>query len=131
MILQPYGNYVEDRLACAGPMDLIHLLYEGALEQVRAARSYLSAGDVMARGTALSKAFDFIAELILSLNHEQGGQMSARLLRIYGYLQTRLLDAHRQQSDSLLAEVESILTTLRDNWREIDRLLDPSRQSSD
>ena len=112
-----------DKLTFAGPMDLIDLLYEGALEQVRSARSYLSSGDVMARGTALSKAFEFISELILSLNHERGGQMSADLLRVYGYLQTQLLDAHRQQSDPLLAEAETILTSLRDNWREVDRLL--------
>jgi flagellar protein FliS len=123
MNTQSYASYVEDQLTCASPTDLIHLLYEGALEKVRSARLHLSAGDVMARGRALTKAFEFVSELIVSLDHEKGGQMSANLLRIYGYVQTRLLDAHRQQSDSVLAEVEAILTSLRDNWRGVEQLL--------
>lgn len=99
------------------------MLYDGALEQVRAARSHLAAGDAIARGAAISKAFEFLSELILSLNHEAGGQMSADLQRVYGYVQSRLLEAHVQQSDSILAEAERILTGLQENWREIDRLL--------
>jgi flagellar protein FliS len=109
-------EYLESRIEAATPMELVCLLYEGALGSVREARRHLAADDAMARSRSITKAYNFIAELIASLDHENGEPISGNLRDLYAYVQTRLLRAHQERSDKLLAEVESLMQTLADGW---------------
>src|ERR1039458_5604100 len=45
-----HDAYLESRVLSADPLELVHLLYEAAIEAVREARRYLAAGETAVRG---------------------------------------------------------------------------------
>ena len=119
----PYHAYLDNNMATENPVDLVTALYEGAIKAVQQARHCLETEDIWGRSKAISKAVDIITELILSLNHEKGGELSGRLKDLYGYMQTRLLAAHASQEDEPMAEVIGLLTTLLDGWYKVGEQL--------
>lgn len=111
-----YQQYVEDEILTADPIRLVQLLYKGAMEAVVSARSCLARGDIKGRSTSTTRAIQILAELSFSLNHEAGGELSARLAALYDYMQRRLIDGNQEQIDPPFAEVEKILGTLGEAW---------------
>lgn len=110
---------MESRVLSADPIELIHILYEHTLGLVQDARCHLAAGDISARGKAISRAIDALAELDSSLDHEAGGSISRNLAGLYQYMRMRLLTANIRRQDAPLAEVESLLKTLSEAWSAI------------
>lgn len=117
----PYQTYLQDEILTADPVKLVQLLYAGAIEAVTCARTKLANGDIKARSTAVSKAIEILAELISSLDYERGGELSTRLACLYDYMQRRLIDANREQTDPPLAEVAQILHTLEEAWSKVNQ----------
>ena len=102
----------------ADPMELVCLLYQHALGAVQDARRHLKGGDIAARGKAISKAVGILGELTSSLDHNAGGTISTNLEQLYAYMSLRLTEANIRKQDAPLAEVESLLNTLNQAWRE-------------
>jgi flagellar secretion chaperone FliS len=113
--------YLETRVLTADPVELIGLLYQRALDVIGDARRYLEAGDIAGRGRAISKAVAILGELNNSLDHKVGGQLSANLEQLYRYMMMRLTQANVRKADTPLAEVESLLTTLAQAWKQVER----------
>ncbi len=113
----PYQAYVEGSVFSGNPIGMVIALYEGATDAIRQAKDCLRCGDVWGRSKAINKGIEILTELLVSLDHEAGGEISANLKRIYSYLQCRLLDAHAQQADGPLNEAEGLLNTMLEGWR--------------
>ena len=97
------------------PMELVVMLYEGALRFVGEAREAIRQGDVVARTNATRRALDIVAELQNTLNLEEGGEIAAELDRLYTYITSRILDVTR--GDTVAAdEIAKLLTTLREGF---------------
>jgi flagellar secretion chaperone FliS len=108
--------YLESRIMAAEPLELIRMLYHGAIGSASEARRHLAAGRIADRSAAISKTCEIIAELASSLDHEQGGEISERLAQLYDYMQYRLVEANIKQADEPLAEVMALLGTLVEAW---------------
>lgn len=108
--------YLESRVLSADPVELVRLLYQGAIGAISDARRFLAAGQIAERSRAISKASAIVIELSASLDSASGGEISSRLAALYEYLLHRLLEANLQQSDAALAEVLSLLMTLSEGW---------------
>ena len=119
LTVDPYRAYEESSVAGSNPVNLVVALYEGALASVAAAKACLQSGDILTRGKAITKAVNIVSELLASLDHEKGGEVSANLYRIYLYIHKRLLEAHGQQRREPLDEVESLLSTLLPGWKTV------------
>lgn len=105
----------------ASPHKLITMLYDGARSAIAKARFHLEAGDVAARGTAISKAIDIIDNgLRAVLDHDAGGEISANLESLYEYMVRRLMLANLRSDAALLAEVDALLESLASAWAQID-----------
>ncbi|HXE64339.1 MAG TPA: flagellar export chaperone FliS [Bryobacteraceae bacterium] len=111
--------YLETRILSADPVELVSILYEYAAMSVQDARESLAAKDVPGRARAVTKAIAIVGELEGSLNREQGGEIAANLGRLYPYMRDRLTQANITQTDEPLAEVEALLKTLGEGWKEI------------
>ncbi len=120
MQTNPYQAYIETEILTSDPLKLVQLLYRGALDAVAEARMKLAQGDIGGRNAAAMKTFAILAELSASLDHEKGGELSARLAALYDYMQRQLLEGNHTQTDSPFAEVEQLLNTLADAWLNID-----------
>ncbi|UIF91464.1 flagellar export chaperone FliS [Cupriavidus sp. UYPR2.512] len=105
----------------ASPQKLITMLYDGARSAIAKAKFNLEAGDVPARGNAISKAIDIIDNgLRAVLDHEAGGEISANLESLYEYMVRRLMLANLRSDAALLAEVDTLLESLASAWAQID-----------
>jgi len=111
-----YQNYLEDEILRAAPLELVQLMYRGALDRIAAARQCLRSGDIRARSQSLTKAFAIVHELSSSLNHTKGGELSKQLAALYDYVERLLLDANATQTEPPLIEAERLLSTLLDAW---------------
>jgi flagellar protein FliS len=109
-------SYLESRVLAADPVELIHILYEHTLTQVRAARTARASNDIRGGSQAICKALKAIGELEAALDHNAGGSISRNLARLYRYMRRRLTDANVRRDQSALAEVESLILTLDEGW---------------
>lgn len=74
-----HDTYLEEKILSADPVELVCMLYQGAIDAVEEARRYLAAGEIAARSRAISKACDIVLELSSALDIQLGGQLSLRL----------------------------------------------------
>jgi flagellar protein FliS len=113
-----YANnaYINNQAVSADPLELVRMLYRGALEAVSAARHSARQGEIAARVERLAKVSAIITELTLSLDREGGGEIGFLLARLYDYIQHLVLKANMEQSEIPLIEVERLLGTMLEGW---------------
>jgi flagellar protein FliS len=114
----PYQAYTEGSVFNDQPLRLVVALYEGALDATRQAVSCLQARDIWGRGKAINKGIAILSELLVSLDEQKGGEIAGNLKRLYLYMQRRLIEAHSRQAAPPLLEVEKLLETMLEGWRE-------------
>ncbi|MDA3921251.1 MAG: flagellar export chaperone FliS [Salinisphaera sp.] len=104
----------------ASQHQLITMLFDGAATAMRKARVLDSAGDVPARGTALSKAIDIIERgLRAALDFERGGELAVQLDSLYDYMIRRLMLANLRSDMGMVSEVEQLLDNVASAWKQI------------
>ena len=124
-------NQLELSINSAEPVELIVLLYDGALESVRRAALLLEGGDVPGKAREITRATNIVSELRAILDMEQGGEIAANLAALYDYLRGQLLQANLKNSTEKLDEVAGLLSSLRASWAELaDRQREKSRPAS-
>lgn len=112
----PHKEYVASRVAAATPVELTRMLYEGAVQAVQEAITANRAADVLARGNHVTRAVEILGELRFSLRRDVAPQYCDTLSGLYGYLQSRLIQAHAEKSESMLQEVLRLIQTLLEGW---------------
>ena len=111
---------LETGIAAATPHKLITMLYDGAVLAVINATTHMKAGNIEAKGKAISHAIQIIDNgLKASLDKEVGGDIAKNLDALYEYMSARLLTANLQNQVEILDEVRGLLTDLRDTWKQI------------
>jgi len=112
-------NQLELSINSAKPVELIVVLYDGAIESVRRAAVLLQSGDVPGKAREITRATNIVSELRAILDLEQGGEVAANLAALYDYLRGQLLQANLKNSADTLDEVATLLSTLRGAWGEL------------
>lgn len=112
------GNvYRAQAVETASPVQLVMMLYDGALGAIAIAERALgSHKDVDIAHRELTRAQDILTELLLALDHEQGGDIAAGLGAVYDYCLYRLTSANLAKDPAPLAEVSRWLSSLREAW---------------
>jgi flagellar protein FliS len=111
--------YRQTGVQSSSPLQLVVLLYDGALRHLVAARTALHGNDLVARRDAFSKTLAILTELQSTLNLEEGGAVAASLDGLYTYIMGRLVDARVRKDTAAIDEVEKLLRSLRDAWAQI------------
>ena len=83
----PYRDSLAARVLSATGVGLINILYDAAIEAVADARRHLAEGNIAERSRSITKAVEILIELDNSLDIKAGGELSARLSDLYGYIQ--------------------------------------------
>lgn len=111
---------VETGAMSASPHQLIVMLYDGARAAIARAKFHLAAGDIAAKGNAISKSIDIIDNgLRAVLDHNAGGDVAADLERLYDYMSRQLMLANLRNDEALLDQVDSLLQDLSSAWAQI------------
>ncbi len=116
------NRYREIEVRTANPLQLVVVLYEGAVSYLQEAKGHLQRGDIEGRTRAINRTLAIVSELQATLNFEEGGQVARSLESLYAYMKGRLIAANLGQDDKPLSEVMSLLSTLRSAWQELASL---------
>ena len=112
----PHQEYLKQRVQSASPVELIRILYEAAVQSVDEAVRALQSGDILKRGRAVTKTIEILSELRIALRYDVQPEYCRTLAGLYSYMQSQLIRAHSEQSESLLLEVSRLLQTLLEGW---------------
>lgn len=111
-----HRDYVESKIETAHPVEIVHILYQVAIDSLNTAIAHLRSGDAFARARAVTKAELAVDELILSLDHSVGAPFTKTLSDLYGYVLQQTVTGHAKKSEQAFREALSILTTLSEGW---------------
>lgn len=111
--------YKEVQVNSRSPLELVVMLYDGALGSLSQTREAVVARDLRRKRDALSKAMAILSELQGALNMEAGGEVAARLDGLYTYMIGRLVEGNVNGDVEAFDEVIRLLTPLRDAWAQI------------
>jgi flagellar protein FliS len=113
-------RYRDVAVKTANPIQLIVMLYDGAIHSLQQAQEHLKRRDIGGRARSINRALAIISELQVSLNFKEGGEIALSLDRLYAYMRQQLFNANVEQRMEPLAEVARLLESLRTAWRELE-----------
>ena len=127
MTANPYRTagsaYTAQAAETAGPVQLVLMLYDGAIGAVaQAERALIDLTGNEAISVAhreLTRAQDIVTELLLSLDYDQGGEIAHRLGAIYEFCLSRLTEANVRKDPEPLGFVRTSLAELRGAWADV------------
>ncbi len=96
---------------------LIVMLYDGAIKFLSIASKKIKEGDYYESHNNMVRGKSIIAELLASLNMEQGGDIATNLQKIYAFMFNELIDANLGKDHERVDRVIQLLQELRDAWR--------------
>ncbi|MFP4300879.1 MAG: flagellar export chaperone FliS [Spirochaetaceae bacterium] len=114
--------YKETRVKTAGRGRIIVMLYDEAIKQLDSAVELLEqkTKQLDKVNNAITKAQDIIAELMVSLDFEQGGEIARNLFRLYLYFNDELMEANIKKEVDPIRGVRRYLAELRTAWKQIE-----------
>lgn len=118
-----HDQYLENRVLSASPVELVRLMYRGALDATNAARQHFATGDIAERTRALNRANGLVTELVTSLQPPTGAagqKMEQNLRRLYDYVLHQLAQAAITQTPGPLNQADVILRSLLEAWEKIE-----------
>jgi flagellar protein FliS len=107
------------------PLELVVMLYDGAIRFLSEALDAHERKDQWARATAVSKTLAIVGELRSTLNLDEGSSLAIELDRLYDYMMGRLLEVTTKRDLSGLDEVRRLLITVREGWVQVSAATSP------
>lgn len=108
---------VENGVSAATPHQLIIMLFDGARVALADALTHMGAGNIAAKGAAVSKAITIVENgLRASLDKSTGGDIAANLDALYGYMGERMVLGNLNNDPAMLEEVRQLLDELKTAW---------------
>lgn len=114
--------YKKKQIESATPMQLVLLLYDGAIDNLYKAEQAIESDKSEALETFhnhLVNCQNIITELTVALDMEKGGEIATKLFQLYDYMNYRLANANVQKDVTMLREVSKLLTDLRTSWQKV------------
>lgn len=109
----------------ATPLELVILLYDSAIDDMRRAVSAMQKGEIEERSARIGHALMVLQQLQGTLDFERGGSAARQFEQFYNLLRAKLLEAQmRGSSELLLLQIRS-MSEVRDCWAQAKRLLEP------
>ena len=92
------------------------MLYNGCLKFITLGKRAIDEGNMEEKNTNLIKAQNIIRELMVTLNMDVA--VSEDMMKLYDFMNRRLIEANMKNDLSALREVEELVTDFRNTWKE-------------
>jgi len=121
------STYKETRIKTASQGQLIIMLYGEAVRQLDIALDLLETSNSGKRdpsriekiSKAVVKTQEIVAELMVSLDFEQGGSIAKNLFSLYTWFNRELMEANIDQDAKRISSVRYLIDELRGAWQRI------------
>ncbi|MCB9478814.1 MAG: flagellar export chaperone FliS [Deltaproteobacteria bacterium] len=121
--MTPHGGqiaaYASNDVNTANRLQLLIMLYEGAIRFMSRANEAMKAGNLADKGLYLHKAQAIIDEFKGTLDFSASKDLATELERLYDFITDRLHAANMRNDRRSLAEAMKITGILRDAWVEL------------
>ncbi|MES1227858.1 MAG: flagellar export chaperone FliS [Armatimonadota bacterium] len=120
-----YGNqsidqYRKAAVSTASPLQLVIMLYDGALRFMQQGKAAMASGDLQEHNDKLQKAQKIIAELTSCLDMDQGGEIAQNLFALYDFAYNRLVTANVEDRPDCIDQAMKVLSELRESWVQVE-----------
>lgn len=129
--MNPRLSYREAAVSGAGPLRLIVLLYEQALEDLRRALLAHAKGDIEGRTREINHALLVIGHLQGTLDRDRGGRVASHLDRFYNQFRAALVEAQFKQSAAVIEKQIACLLQVHGAWCVVEKSLTQATVSPD
>ncbi len=113
----PYKQYQKQGVLTANPGELIVMLYDACIKNMKLAEIFVGEKNYEGANKAYIKAQDIMTELVSSLNYDY--EIAEQLLRIYDFVIRQLVESNIKKDASLLPDLVEIMGELREAWVQI------------
>jgi flagellar protein FliS len=100
----------------ASPERLLVIVFEQLVVNLERGRIAMERQDVELRVTSLRRARGLVAELLSTLDFEQGGPLAVELADLYQFLLAELVDIGKRGDLRTMRKLVNIATQLRDGF---------------
>jgi flagellar protein FliS len=113
-----YNQYQQSAVEQAEPVKLVGMMYEGALRFIRRAEKRIADGDPEGAHNNIMRAYAIIAELMATLDFNQGGEIAVKLEQCYEYLLHLLQEANIKKDAAMLQQARTLIEPLLATWND-------------
>ena len=110
------GAYKKTSVNTASKEQVLLMLYQAAIKNCKKAMSSIEENNIPKKGEYIGKLQDIIIELMNSLDHEVGGDISKELESLYEFMIHQSTQANINFDKEPLKGVLNILNTLYEGW---------------
>jgi len=117
--------YRENAVRSATPIELVVILFDAAIDDMRRAVSAIKAGDIETRATAIRHAMLILQQLQGTLDFEKGGLVARQFEQFYNLIRAKVLESQLRDSPELMLQQIRFMSEVRDCWVEAENQLKP------
>lgn len=118
-------GYQESAVRGATPLELVILLYDSAIEDMRRALTAMQKSEIENRSAQIAHALIVLQQLQGTLDFERGGSAARQFEQFYNLVRAKLLEAQIRGSSELMRQQIRCMSEVRDGWQQARRLLQP------
>jgi flagellar secretion chaperone FliS len=111
--------YYQTQIQSQSPLELVVMLYDGALRFLQLAADATRRRDLTAKREGMSRAMAILDELQNTLNMSEGGEVAQSLDQLYTYINGLLIDANIRKDAAPIDEAIRLLRPIRDAWSQV------------
>ena len=115
-MLNGINQYRRTQILTASEIQVVILLYDGALQALELAREGILKNDYVDKARFLGRAIAIVSELSDVLDMEQGKDIALSLRRLYDYMLHEMTQANLRHNIRHLDGPIRCLSTLREGW---------------
>jgi len=116
------NQYLAQRLETASPEQLVAILLEGGQKYLNLALASMKDNDIPSKAKHVNRVSEFILEMSLRLNRQDGGEVVANLDRIYKWWTDEMYEGARKNQPERLELILKHMGEMRGTWEERHRL---------
>lgn len=109
-----YEQYRQQTVMTASPGELVLMLYDGCIKNVKLARLFMEEKNLQESNEAFKKAQAILSELMKGLDFKY--EISEQLYKLYEFLNWELINANIHKDIDKVNSSLEILTEMRDTW---------------
>ncbi|HEY1092751.1 MAG TPA: flagellar export chaperone FliS [Burkholderiaceae bacterium] len=110
---------LETDVHAASPHRLVSMLMDGLFDAMQQALVAMAAGQIEAKGRALTRAVRIVEEGLKAALNLEAGPLATDLRDLYAYITLRLTRANLDNDPSAIAECQRLMEPIREAWKAI------------
>lgn len=118
-MINSYQQYKKHNVMMANPMELVIMLYNGAIKQLHLSEIAIGSKAMEDANEHLQTAQDIVMELMMGLDLNYG--IAQDLLKLYEYVHHEIVSVNASKNADSIAPLISIMSSLRDAWEQVHK----------